>query len=226
MTAAIHTPFPPVLIFVIYVGIIIYFVWLAGRFVRAVEKIADKFEKRAPTNWIRKFVERNTVRYQNKCFCIRTATPISLLAKAFEMLPCFLKSYLICPVYYRWHRPSKFVRYLPFVSMREQFFKQPDLILWPVRWPFVFLSPTLYAFLSTDCTDRPSLSATSCVFLLGNSFTSSLTSFFDHNFTIAQLLSKTAPYDIKTTASAFARRTGGICRLAALRSAIWGFGVS
>jgi len=33
----------------IYLGIIIYFVLLAGRFVRAVEKIADKFEKHSTT---------------------------------------------------------------------------------------------------------------------------------------------------------------------------------
>ena len=32
----------PVLFMVLYIAIIIYFVWLAGRLVRAVERIADK----------------------------------------------------------------------------------------------------------------------------------------------------------------------------------------
>jgi Na+-transporting methylmalonyl-CoA/oxaloacetate decarboxylase gamma subunit len=40
----------PIIGIILYVAILIYFVWLAGRFVRAIEKIADKFEKRAPTN--------------------------------------------------------------------------------------------------------------------------------------------------------------------------------
>jgi len=49
MIAAIVSGILPTLLMIIYVGIIIYFVLLAGRFVRAVEKIADKFEKYSPT---------------------------------------------------------------------------------------------------------------------------------------------------------------------------------
>ena len=40
----------PVLFMLIYLGIIIYIISLAGRLVRAVERIADKFENiRPPT---------------------------------------------------------------------------------------------------------------------------------------------------------------------------------
>jgi len=38
----------PVLLMIIYLGVIIYIISLAGRLVRAVERIADKFENFQP----------------------------------------------------------------------------------------------------------------------------------------------------------------------------------
>lgn len=49
-----------------------------------------------------------------------------------------------------------------------------------LRYFFVFLSPIFCALPITDRKDRPSSSATSCVFLFANNFLSSLTSSFDH----------------------------------------------
>ena len=44
MMAAIATAIFPAFFMILYMAVIIYFVWLAGRFVRAIEKIADKIE--------------------------------------------------------------------------------------------------------------------------------------------------------------------------------------
>ena len=38
----------PVLFMILYIAIYIYLVWLAGRFVQAVERIADKIGKSRP----------------------------------------------------------------------------------------------------------------------------------------------------------------------------------
>lgn len=38
----------PALLGFLYIAVVIYFVLLAGRFVRAVERIADKFENTRP----------------------------------------------------------------------------------------------------------------------------------------------------------------------------------
>jgi len=49
MIAAMVSSILPILLMIIYVGVIVYFILLAGRLVRAVERIADKFEKHSPT---------------------------------------------------------------------------------------------------------------------------------------------------------------------------------
>lgn len=48
--AAIANSIFPFLLMLIYLAILIYLVWLAGRFVRAVERIADKIGKSTPTS--------------------------------------------------------------------------------------------------------------------------------------------------------------------------------
>lgn len=50
MMAVISKLISPILFMIIYIAILTYFILLAGRFVRAIEKIADKFENiRPPT---------------------------------------------------------------------------------------------------------------------------------------------------------------------------------
>ncbi len=39
----------PVFLMIIYLGVLIYMIWLASRFVQAMEKIAEKFEGPRPS---------------------------------------------------------------------------------------------------------------------------------------------------------------------------------